>query len=211
MRHLKNEKGVALVTALLLTLIALAICLALIYYITQSTTISGANKRYKTSLEAAHGGVDVFAKDIIPRIFGGYSTNSLRATFEGINLDVPVSNDCLQQKLNMNTRDWSACGATGSSPDALAYPDITFRLRGMPLKPGFLVNAKIVDTTLGNTDTSASGGAGETLIDPAGVAYNSNAGQVGVKHLPYIYRLEVESKQENNAKERAGLSVLYAY
>ncbi|ACM21416.1 type IV pilus minor pilin PilX [Geotalea daltonii FRC-32] len=212
MRCLRNENGVALVTALMLTLISLVICLTLLYYITQGTYISAANKRYKTSLEAAHGGVQVFAKDIIPKIFGGYSTNRLMSEFSGINLDVPVTNACLQQKLRFSTSEWTNCITSNSDPNAKVSPDVTFHLKGMPSMPGFVVNSKIVDTTAGNTDTS-SGGAenGEKLIDPIGVAYNPGGSLIGVPHLPYIYRIEVESEAESNAKERARLSVLYAY
>jgi len=47
MNRLNNNKGVALVTALMLTLISLTIVMALMYMITQGTTVSASYKRYK--------------------------------------------------------------------------------------------------------------------------------------------------------------------
>ena len=64
MRTLSNERGVALVTALLLTLISLAIVLSALYFVTQQTQLSGASKRYKNVLDATHGGVEVYTKEI---------------------------------------------------------------------------------------------------------------------------------------------------
>lgn len=215
MRCLKNEKGVALVTALLLTLLSLAICMTLLYYITQHMATSAASKRYKTFLEAGHGGVQVFAKDVIPRIFEGYSSSRLVKEFEQINLAVPISNACLKQKLYKNTLDWSSCGPSSTDLEAQSSPDITFHLKGLPAQPGYIINSKIIDTSVGNTDTSngvgKAGSGKEHLLDPVGVAYNPNAGQINVKHIPFVYRIEVESNSEKNAKEKARLSVLYAY
>jgi len=45
MNRLNNNKGVALVTALMLTLISLTIVMALMYMITQGTTVSASNKK----------------------------------------------------------------------------------------------------------------------------------------------------------------------
>src|SRR3990170_8844714 len=59
-RHLKSEKGIALVVVLVLSAVALTIMTALIYMITSSTRISGIQKSYKTAVEAGQGGADVF-------------------------------------------------------------------------------------------------------------------------------------------------------
>jgi len=66
MTRIRNNKGVALVTSLMLTLISLTIIMALMYMITQSTQVSGASKRYKTALDAGYGGSELFTKDILP-------------------------------------------------------------------------------------------------------------------------------------------------
>ncbi len=58
MRLIRNEKGIALVLVLVLSLIALAIVSALLFMITQGTQLSGFHKFYRTSEEAAMGGVE---------------------------------------------------------------------------------------------------------------------------------------------------------
>jgi Tfp pilus assembly protein PilX len=51
MRCVSNQRGVALVTALILTLVSLAMVLVVIYFITQGAATSGLQKRYQTALE----------------------------------------------------------------------------------------------------------------------------------------------------------------
>ncbi|WP_029520373.1 hypothetical protein [Persephonella sp. IF05-L8] len=53
-----NEKGIALLTTLILGLVALAFIGALLYFLTSGTRFSGTEKRYYTALEAAKGGAD---------------------------------------------------------------------------------------------------------------------------------------------------------
>ena len=66
MQTLRNENGVALVTALMLTLIALTITMALLYMVISSTKMSGAQKRYKTSREASYAAAtELYPKDIL--------------------------------------------------------------------------------------------------------------------------------------------------
>jgi hypothetical protein len=55
MKHLKNEKGIALVMVLVLSLIALAITSALIYLVIQGTKYSGFFKRYEMHARPAWG------------------------------------------------------------------------------------------------------------------------------------------------------------
>src|SRR5690242_21657099 len=90
MRYLRNEDGIALVTALMFTLVCLAMIMTLMYYVLTATKMSAAQKRYRNSLEAAYGGPDLVTKTLIPRLvpgllFSDYSTgkNSLNADFAG--------------------------------------------------------------------------------------------------------------------------------
>ena len=205
MNILRNDRGVALITALLLTMIALAIVLAAFYFISQQTQLSASGKRYKTSLEAAHGGVDVFTKELIPKLFNGYSSSKLQTDFSNIDLIVRTDGACMTQKLNMATSAWTSCGSSSSSLDAKISPDITFNLKGMPLRPAFNVYSKIVDTVPGNSDLS-----GFDLLD-SGSGVTGGAAGVAPKHLPAVYRIEVQGEKQNNPKEKARLSVLYAY
>lgn len=71
-----NEKGIALVMALVISLAAMLLIVSTLYFIIQSTGMSGAGKRYATASEAADGAVEVM-KDAINLILMGESTPSL--------------------------------------------------------------------------------------------------------------------------------------
>ncbi len=77
MKRLNNERGVALVMALILTLIILAAVSALLYLVTQGTMMSGYQKRYQTALEAAKGGMELATKEIISRTIASAISGSI--------------------------------------------------------------------------------------------------------------------------------------
>jgi hypothetical protein len=54
-----SNKGIALVTALLISLAVMVLIMGILYFIVHSTNISGAGKRYATASEAADGAVEV--------------------------------------------------------------------------------------------------------------------------------------------------------
>ena len=60
-----NEKGIALITTLVLGLAALAFIGALLYFLTSGTKISGTEKRYYTALEAAKGGAKLIMANLL--------------------------------------------------------------------------------------------------------------------------------------------------
>ncbi|MEW6569831.1 MAG: hypothetical protein AB1390_01450 [Nitrospirota bacterium] len=216
MRYLKNEKGVALMMALILSLIALAIISALIYFVTQGTSISGFQKRYQTAKEAAQGDVEFVTREIIPRTIG--STNvadliSIESTLGGeysvISLSFPSNAACLREKLLLSTVDWISCSADEKSfdlkkSDGSLIADFSVTLPGVPPQPNFSVYAKIVDTIEGNTDS------GGLALEGLGVT-ESGSGMVTPQHFPVLYRIEVQGERMNNPDERANMSVLYAY
>lgn len=202
--QVRDEKGIALVTALMLTLISLTIAMALLYMITQGITTSAAQKRYHTSLEAAHGGVELFAKEIVPRLLKGDAAATLASDFSAIGLSIS-SSACLTQKLNMGTTDWSSCGAGSTTSDPKVAFDMTFRLNGAAGMGSFKIYSKIVDTTPGNSDSS-----GIDYLDSGSGVTGTSSG-VSPKHIPALYRIEVAGEKEVNPNERALLSVLYAY
>ncbi len=74
MKQLRNEKGIALMTALLMSLVIMLIVLGTHFFTIQSTKISGLGKAYATADEAAAGAVDI-VKDSINSAFnaGGIS------------------------------------------------------------------------------------------------------------------------------------------
>ncbi len=73
MRCLRDEKGVALVTSIMFTALALVMSLSLLYIITAGIQATGALKRYKTALDATYGGTELMLKDILNASFVGSS------------------------------------------------------------------------------------------------------------------------------------------
>lgn len=208
MKNLRNERGVALVTALCLTMIALAIIMALLYMITWQSRLSGAHKRYKTAIEASQGGAEIFTKQIIPMVFNNY-TAALSKTFLGITV-APRDNACLSYKLTNPTSLWpTMCGANNNpaNPASLYDPsiasDVILNLQGT--QSPFTVYTKIVDTVPGNSDLSGY----DFLLNGGGV--DASPPDVTPKHIPAMYRIEVQGQMATNPLERAKLSVLYAY
>ena len=219
MKFINNQNGIALVTALMLTLISLVIILTLLYLVNQGITTVGSQKRYHNALEASHGGVDVFSREIIPGIITVINndpadpatavTNSLvtlKTRFSSIGLDFTQTGDCLRQKLTLPASQWTACTANNRTTDPRNEADAMFVLKGVgSFSSGYKVYSKIVDTTPGNSDAS-----GIDYLDSGAGVTGSSAG-ISPKHLPALFRMEVQGEKEQNPKERALLSVLYAY
>lgn len=197
-----NNKGIALVTSLMLTLLSLVMCTALLYFVTIGTKVSASQMRYKTALEAANGGTELLLKDILPSVLQGYSS-SISAKFSTLSMQVS-SGPCFQQKLTSSPSAWSA--SCNSVLNAKSQPDLTFNLKsvmnGFTKQPDFRVYSKIVDTVAGNTDISG------VQLEGSGAAEQSGA--ITPKTIPYYYRIEVLSERASNSNEKATLSVLYA-
>lgn len=204
MKILANQKGIALITSLMLTLISLTIIMGLYYLLEQSTKISGAQKRYKTALEASYGGAEVVLKDVIPLVFQGYSTNKIHDQFtaEGLDMQFASGTACLKEKLNQPTSEWSS--SCSSTVKAKSMSDMSFNLQatGASTVP-YTVFTKIIDTLKGNSDTSG------LQLEGSGVAESSPV--ITPQHFPFVYRVEVQAERQVNALEQANLSVLYAY
>jgi hypothetical protein len=203
-KFLQNNKGIALVTSLMLTLITLTMVMALLYMVTQSTRVSGATKRYKTSLEASYGGSELFVKDILPYLLQNFESPTLAAltayTFGSVNLQIITSQQCLQSKLTLPSGKWPVGCSNSSSPKE--SPDLTFNLLSSTANP-YTIYSKIVETMLGNTDVSG------LQLEGGGVAEVSSG--ITPQHLPYLYRLEIQGEQSTAASVQANIEVLYAY
>lgn len=210
---MRNNKGIALVTSLMLTLISLTIVMALLYMITQGVQMSGQSKKYHTALEASYGGSEIIVKDILPIILQNYSsTSSLTAmtttvqnAFPGLNLQLPSvqqsqSLQCLRSKLTQATANWPAGCSNTSQPKN--SPDLSILLQATTGSP-FSVYTKIVDTVPGNSDTSG------LQLEGSGVAEASTL--LRPQQIPYIYRIEVQGERQNNPTAQANIEVLYAY
>jgi hypothetical protein len=205
-KRLGDTSGFALVTALMFTLISLTIVSALLYIMTQSTIVSGANKRYKTAMGASYGGAELFAKDILPFLMQNRNlTNSALATLANgaygvVNMQMTNTQaTCLQHKLT-NPSPWPGCSNSSNPTDT---PDMTFQLlSNITGNTPYTISAKIVDTKVGNSDLSGLQLQGE------GVAEQSSS--IIPMHSPYIYRLELQGSQSPTS-EQANIEVLYAY
>jgi len=205
MKLLREEKGIALVTSLMLTLITLTISMVMLYMVTQSIKTTGSQKAYKSALSASLGGVEIVTKDVIPSLLreGVAGLPSFLSPGSG------TTNSCLNAKLGSNDSEWGAfCPSEATSLDATKSPDVTFILKSAvpgivsTAGSGYKISAKIVSTTVGSTDRS---GRDYNIYATTQGDLGGDIGQ------PYIYRIEVTGERESNPKERANLSVLYAY
>ncbi|WP_224957651.1 pilus assembly protein PilX [Geomonas subterranea] len=206
MTKLRSDRGAALITALMLTTLSLVIAMALLSTIITGTHVAASQKRYRSSLTAAQGGVDLFTREIMPRLFqADYDPAAFVRDFTGLDLKVALS-PCLRQKLTSPPSAWSSCDQAQASPDPAQAPDLTFRLAGLPPATGFNISTKIVDTVPGNTDRS-----GYYLLD-AGGAVAAQDDVIRPQHVPALYNIRVQGmREEPGVREKARLSVLYAY
>lgn len=204
MNLLKDDRGIALVTSLMLTLISLTVVMALMVIMTSSIKTSALVKKYKTSLEAVYGGTEIFTKDVFPMILRNYSSPTLITdvadAYTKVNMQMLATQDCLQSKLTRPTKSWPAACDQTSNPKH--NPDLSFELLAKAGDP-FVVYSKIVDTTSGNTDVSG------IQLEGAGVAEGNSI--LTPQHFPFIYRLEVQGERKTNAAAQANIEVLYAY
>lgn len=72
----RPDSGVALVAALIITLVSFMLIMSTLYMITSSTKISGIGKRYATAAEAADGAVEV-VKDVINGVWYNLSVSTI--------------------------------------------------------------------------------------------------------------------------------------
>ncbi len=215
MKKINNDNGIALVTALMFTLISLGVIMMLLAIVSQGTRVSGASKRYKNAVEAGYGGLDVLTRDILPTKFSGsldatYKTNLANA----IALAFPQE-ACFTEKLEKSTASWSSACSNSSTLLATQSPDMTFTLKASNDTTGFKVYAKIVDSRCGgdaalgqpctNSDTS-----GIDYLD-AGGGVTSATGMVTPQHRPAYFRIEIQSERAANPIEKGQLSILYGY
>lgn len=219
MNKIKNENGIALVTALMFTLITLGMVMMLLYVVTQGTKTTAANKRYKTSLEASYGAVELLQKDIIPRMMNFSSASSGVAGIQAMNFPglmttiTSAKADCLYQKLNKTSWDSAKCDGTTKSTVASVSPDITFNLKATNDPLGYNVYTKIVDTRCGGTSSdpcsnSDPNSGGIKGIEQGGTGTVAEKTAVG---KPAYYRIEVKGERAGNPVEKSEISVLYAY
>ncbi|MEW6595223.1 MAG: hypothetical protein AB1413_10175 [Thermodesulfobacteriota bacterium] len=192
---LGNERGIALVMALVLGLIGMLMITAIIYMVGTGTWIGGSKKRYQTALNASHGGMNFFAREIIQRVVGGATLSSL-GTFGGIL--TPVASDA-----NFTTK-LTTTGRIGDAGYPVDNPDATLTFIFTAPTPTMTVNTAIVGASRGNSGTSSN-----VLV--GGGVVNTGSGTVTPQHIPYLYQTDIQSQSGVFARERARLSSIYAY
>lgn len=214
MRHLKNEKGIALVMVLVLSAIALAIMAALVYMIMSGTETSGIQKRYRSAVEAGIGGSEI-TYQIIGLRGEAASLTTFRAALTGLGIanSIQTLGACsgtsggatytgLTAKLM--TENWVIDADCNSSitinPVDTATYDMSYDLG---TGTTYRIYAKIVNTVQGNT------GGDEGLWKSGVVA--ANIGEVSAQARPYLYTIEMLVQNPANPDERSKLSILYQY
>ncbi len=220
MKLLTDNKGIALVTSLLLTLISLTIVMYLLLTVMTGAKISGANKRYRTVLEASYGGTELILKEVIPTIFTTTLSSSLAnptAALAGLyptSFNFTTGTDaCIMDKLTKPSSQWGTGCSTSSDPKIL--PDFSLRLNSAATDT-YAVYAKIVDSVCADKRPYPSGKctgsdlSGYELLDGG---QGTAAGSSGVtpQSMPATYRIEIAGEKTSNPKEKSQLSVLYAY
>jgi hypothetical protein len=208
-----NEKGMALITALMMTMIILVIILGLWYVMEMSIKANAARTVYRNVTEAAYGGTDIIMQDVIPRLFQNVTTATIASDYSSINMAFG-SNACLKQKMTLKPVNWTACSAGNKDANVKTLPDMTFNLSGVaganssiPANRTFTVYSKIVDTIPGVQFTAGAAG-GNKLIGNS-VAESSAGTTLNLQH--YVYTIEVLGEKTGNPGVNSKLSVLYEY
>lgn len=220
MTRLNNNQGIALVTALMFTLISLGIVMMLLYIVTQGAKVSAANKTYKSSLEASYGAVEVVTKDLFPNIFSRYTTvtsmAALTSRYSNVAMSFPAVN-CFAEKTRKSTAQWDTTLCTGGSKSYLTAdaPDVSFVLKAPNDAAGYRVYTKITDTKCGGNSALSepctnSDITGIDYLDSGG-GVTGGGGKVTPQHKPAYYRIEVQGERAANPREKSKLSVYYAY
>jgi len=201
----RMDRGVALISALIVVSVAAGIFAAIMYYAMTGSEISGLQRKYQSSKEASLGAIDILTKDILPRVISG---EELSAAVTGmtdqyflpkIQADA-ARNACFRSKLTSITSAWAVGTTCDSGSDATVNSDIVLNLKSTSTSTRpFVVSMKIIDTVSGNSDTSGN------------VLEVDESGLVKVQHFPFLYTIAADARPQNSTTERANIEVLYAY
>ncbi|MBI5633003.1 MAG: hypothetical protein HZA15_05940 [Nitrospirae bacterium] len=214
MKITKNERGIALVMVLMLALIGLAMVSALLFMVTQGTSLSGAMKFYGTADEAAVGATDFTGEYIYNRglMTALGATTVCNCGDPAIYTDT-VPDTCRCRKICNPTSQYNASGTACVDEDTatgglqISY-DPSQNFDGSAVLGEYTVTYKIIDTIEGNTDPGSIV-ASRDLVSHGVVA--ASGGVYSPPHFPFIYRFEVMAQKTINPREHAIMSVLYGY
>ncbi len=146
MKSANNEKGIALLTTLMLMVLGFGLVATLLYMVTYGTKTTRLEQEYTIALDAAKGGADMLIN------------MAQRNLYDPPNLGGAIGSNasCMEEKLTMqNTGDnqtgnWRSCSVQAISSDPKISPDLTLTVAN------HRVFAKIIDTrvTTGTTATN---------------------------------------------------------
>jgi hypothetical protein len=216
MKNIKNNQGFALVTSLMITMISLVMIMGILTSVIQSTQLSNTKKTYQNATQAAYGGADIAAYEILPRLFGATSDSNLsslittmKTDFNNL-LEFKGNDKCMLDKLHLDTASWTNCSTDLiSSAKVRSFPDFEFKLGGVNGIP-YTVRTKIVDTTAGVEYINASSA---TPLVTGGVASAKSKFTAYLAH--YVYRIEVTAEKSSNDRfqpaEHSAVTVVYEY
>lgn len=197
LKNLGKNKGIALVTALMFTLIALGIILGTYHMLMRSTELSGLFKRYQTAQEAALGAFEFFTKEFMRRTLQGENMNLPAPVFSPTEA---VNFNCIRTKLTAAPSENGYTNCTGNSTglNPSDQPDLIFHFNP------FVAHLKITDTLEGNTDIGGVSLVGSGVVE-AGATF------ISPPHIPYLYRIDILAQRESGAIERSWITGLYSY
>jgi hypothetical protein len=185
-----NEKGIALITALVLSFLGMLMIASLLTMVNTGTWLSGSKKRYHLALDAAHGGLEFITKEIIPTELGGANL---------------TSNDTYDRVFKLvNTSGWHTKLTTTGIFDYPNAPDATVTFTP-EMGPAITVSTTIRSTSRGNSAITNS-----PLLIGGGVIDNNNGGGGGI-HIPYLYQNVTQGQNTTNPIENARLTSIYVY
>jgi hypothetical protein len=212
MKMCMNKAGVALVLVLMIVVISAGLLSAIMYYALSGSEISGLQRKYETSKEASLGAIDILTKELIPMVLRQQAmglSGVAAALTQGTGIVNSIAanstrDTCFRNKLTLPSASWGG-GTCDTNVDPTINPDITFRLLSASgSNRPFVVEMKIIDTSIGNSNLSGINLEGGGVVE-------SGLGMITARHFPYLYTITSEGKPVNSTTERANFEILYAY
>ena len=146
------------------------------------------------ALDAAYGGRDFFAREIVQRGIGGTKLDDM-GSYAGI--FTPVISDADFRKKLIT----SGYSGDGSYPGADVDASLVF---SMPNNPDIQADVTIRGTGRGNSGTSGY------ELETGGVE-SSSSGTINPQHFPYLYHMDIQAYNAANRIENDRLSTIYVY
>lgn len=208
-----DERGFALVTALVLSAVGMLITITLLLMVNTGTWFSGSQARYQQKLSSAYGGIRFFAREIMERCLQGTTLTTLLSsddTYDPQNsgaLKVSAATTSSKFKTKLETtgtvKDGYDEDATISTNDTV---DLTMTL-SFPSTPDLNVESGILSTSLGNSSANST-----TNNLQGGGVVNSTSNTITPQQIPYIYEIDTRTTNSvSSNKETAELSSIYIY